>query len=70
MTVVMCYDKRYSCLSKTTVTCRHVTITILIVCIQTHPFNKICKEIYIILKIKIYDILHPPPLRGGPLCHD
>ena len=23
-----------------------------------------------LLKSKIYDILHPPPLEGGPLCHD
>ena len=53
MTVVMVYDKRYSCLDKTMVTCRHVTITILTVHIKHYLFNKIY-EIYIISKINIY----------------
>ena len=44
MTVVTVYDKRYSCLSKTTVTCMHVTITILIVHTEIHSFNKIYKN--------------------------
>ena len=54
MTVVMVYDKRYSCVSKTTVTRMHVTFTILIVHTEIHSFIKIYKKLYIISKIKIY----------------
>ena len=45
--------KVYSCLSKTMVTRRCVTITILIVHIWIQSFNKIYK-IYIISKVKVY----------------
>ena len=44
MTVVMVYDKRYSCLSKTMVTRMRVTTTILIVHTKIHTFNKIYKN--------------------------
>ena len=58
MTVVMVYDKRYMCLFKTLVTHRHVTTTILIVHTLFHSFNKLYKKLYIIFKVKIYNILH------------
>ena len=48
--------KVYSCLSKTTVTCRRVTITILVVHIQIQSFSKIYK-IYIISKVKLQGVV-------------
>ena len=44
MTVVTVYDKRSSCLFKTTVTRMHVSITILSVYTEIHSFNKIYKN--------------------------
>ena len=44
MTVVMVYDKRYSYLSKTTVTRMCVINTILVVHTETHSLNKIYKN--------------------------